>query len=301
MKAFYTDIFVLPLPDGHRFPMEKYRLLREYVQAEIVAPDDLLLPPAATDAQLRLAHTDRYLEAVINGTLTKKEIRKIGFPWSDGMVERSRRSTGATIAACRAALADNSMAINLAGGTHHAYADSGGGYCVFNDAVVALRTMQAEHRIRRGVVIDCDVHHGDGTASLCAEDDSIFTFSIHGAKNYPFNKPPSDLDIGLADGASDDEYLDKLREGLWYSLSRAGAEIAIYLAGADPFVGDTLGRLSVSKHGLKQRDQLVLASCQQAGIPVAVVMAGGYAKNVQDTVDIHIQTVQTAFELGNMP
>jgi acetoin utilization deacetylase AcuC-like enzyme len=298
MKIFYTDQFVLPLPDVHRFPMRKYALLRERViAAQLVAADRLLVPPAATDADLLRAHDADYVERVQAGALTEKEIRRIGFPWSLAMVERSRRSSGATIDACRAALEDG-YSVNLAGGTHHAFRDHGEGYCVFNDSAIAARAMQAEGRARRVIVIDCDVHQGNGTAAIAADDPTIFTFSMHGAKNYPFHKERSDLDVELDDGTTDDPYLTALDQHLRTALAAARADLAIYLAGADPHERDTLGRLKLTKAGLAQRDQVVFAQCRAAGIPLAITMAGGYGKQVEDTVDIHFQTVQAAAALA---
>jgi acetoin utilization deacetylase AcuC-like enzyme len=295
LKIFYTDHFVLPLPPEHRFPMTKYRLLRERVEAELVPPCVLLEPAAATDPQILRCHHPDYVQRVKNGLLTDKEIRRIGFPWSPQMVERSRRSSGATIAACRAALQDGA-AVNLAGGTHHAYPDHGEGYCLFNDSAIAARSMQDEGHARRVVILDCDVHQGNGTAAILAGDPTVFTFSIHGAKNFPFHKESSSLDIALDDDADDDIYLDALERGLREAIAQADADLAIYLAGADPFSGDKLGRLKVSKAGLAQRDRLVFDHCQRAGLPVAVTMAGGYAANVEDIVDIHAQTVYIAAE-----
>jgi acetoin utilization deacetylase AcuC-like enzyme len=298
MKIFYSDTFVLPLPEGHRFPMRKYALLRERVAASgIVAPDDMTIPHAATDVELCRAHAPEYVRRVQAGELTRDEIRRIGFPWSPEMVERSRRSSGATIAACRAALAED-FAANLAGGTHHAYADRGEGYCVFNDSAVAARAMQAEGRARRVVIVDCDVHQGNGTAVILAGDPTIFTFSIHGAKNFPFHKEQSDLDIALEDGAGDEAYLAALDHGLAQALELSHANLAIYLAGADPFHDDKLGRLALTKRGLLERDRLVFEYCRGAGLPVAITMAGGYARNVEDTVDIHFQTMRLAAELA---
>jgi acetoin utilization deacetylase AcuC-like enzyme len=298
MKIFYSDEFVLPLPEGHRFPMQKYARLRQRVAAAgLVAPGDLRVPDAATDEQLARAHTTAYVWRVQAGELTPQEVRRIGFPWSLGMVERSRRSSGATIAACRVALGEG-FAANLAGGTHHAYADHGEGYCVFNDSAVAARAMQAERRAERVVIIDCDVHQGNGTAAILAGDPTIYTFSIHGAKNFPFHKEQSDLDIALEDGASDEEYLAALDHGLCQALELSHADLAIYLAGADPFHDDKLGRLKLTKPGLLERDRMVLSYCRDAGIPVAVTMAGGYARDVDDTVDIHFQTVRLAAELA---
>lgn len=297
MKIFYSDTFVLPLPEGHRFPMQKYALLRQRVtEAGLCAPADLTLPHAADDLELGRAHRAEYVRRVQAGALTAQELRRIGFPWSPQMVERSRRSSGATIAACRAAL-EQGVAVNLAGGTHHACSDHGEGFCVFNDSAVAARAMQAEGRARRVLVVDCDVHQGNGTAEICAGDPTVFTFSIHGAKNFPFRKQPSDLDIDLEDGTADDAYLDALRQGLDQAVERARADLAIYLAGADPYHGDTLGRLSLTKSGLLERDLLVFRRLQQAGVPFAVAMAGGYARTIADTVEIHYQTVRAAAKL----
>jgi len=225
--------------------------------------------------------------------MTLQEIRRIGLPWSPQLVERSRRSVGATIEACRTAVEDG-LAVSLAGGTHHAFADRGEGYCVFNDVAVAARVMQAEGRARRVLIIDCDAHQGNGTAAIFANDPTVFTFSIHGAKNFPFHKEHSDLDIALDDHADDARYLDALDQGLRWSIESAEADLAIYLAGADPYEDDTFGRLALSKRGLAERDQMVLESCGEAGLPVAITMAGGYARQVQDTVEIHLQTVQIA-------
>jgi acetoin utilization deacetylase AcuC-like enzyme len=298
VKTYYTDSFVLPLPAGHRFPMEKYRLLRERVAASgLVAPEELCVPEPAGDAQLTLVHDPDYVARVSSGQLSERELRRIGFPWSPALVERSRRSVGATIAAARAALADG-FGASLAGGTHHAYADHGEGYCVFNDVAVAARVLQAEGRARRVLVLDCDVHQGNGTAAIFAGDPSVFTFSIHGARNFPFHKERSDLDIALPDEAGDELFLGALGEGLERALASARADVAIYLAGADPFAGDRLGRLAVSKAGLAERDRLVLARCRAAGLPVAITMSGGYARELGDTVDIHYQTLATAAALS---
>ncbi len=296
MQIFSSDSFVLPLPAGHRFPMQKYAMLRERVAAELAPPAQLRTPDPAGDAELLRAHSAGYVARVAAGQLSAAEIRRIGFPWSPQMVERSRRSAGATIAACRAALADGA-GVNLAGGTHHAFADAGAGYCVFNDSAVAARAMQAEGRIRRALIIDCDVHQGDGTAAILAGDDSVFTLSIHAEKNFPFRKQRSDLDVGLPDATEDDAYLDALEAGLARAIALAGADLAIYLAGADPYYDDRLGRLSLTKAGLAERDRVVFHYCRRAGLPLAISMAGGYARSIADTVDIHAQTVATAAEL----
>ena len=295
MDIFYSDTFVLPLPEGHRFPMQKYWLLRERVYAARLGR--MLLPEPASDADLLRAHDAEYVRRMQAGEMTEREMRRIGFPWSPQMVERSRRSSGATIAACRAALRDG-VAVSLAGGAHHAYAGRGEGYCVFNDSAVAARAMQAEQRVRQVVVIDCDVHQGNGTAAILAGDPTVFTFSIHAEKNFPFQKERSDLDIGLEDGAGDEEYLAALEHGLGEAIERSRAELAIYLAGADPHEGDRLGRLKLTKAGLLARDRMVFEACRSAGIPVAVTMAGGYGRDVTDTVDIHFQTVQLAAEVA---
>ena len=294
MKVYATDQFELPLPSWHTFPAAKYaRLRRRVVEAGIVAPLDILTPAAATEAELLRAHDADYVRRACAGTLTEAEVREIGLPWSPELIERSRRSCGATVEACRSALEDG-VAVNLAGGTHHAHAGKGAGYCVFNDAAVAARALQAEGRVRRVVVLDCDVHQGDGTAAIFADDPAVFTFSVHGARNYPMRKPPSDLDIGLDDGTKDDAYLDAVGRGVRLALASAGADLAIYLAGADPFEGDRLGRMAVTKAGLAERDRLVFALCRAAGLPVAVAMAGGYAREIDETVDIQLQTVREA-------
>lgn len=292
MKAYYSDRFVLPLPSGHRFPMEKYRLLRERVAREL--PHAVLLePPAATDRELSLAHDLAYIEKLTTGSLTKKEIQLIGFPWSPQMVERSRRSTGATIGACRAALAEG-VAVNLAGGTHHAYADRGEGFCCFNDAVVAARLVQCEGLARRIAIIDLDVHQGNGSASITSGDDTIFTMSVHAHSNYPAIKEKSDLDIELADRADDTTYLGALKAGLGELKRRFSPDLIIYLAGADPYEDDRLGRLALTKEGLAARDEEVFSHALACGAPLAVAMAGGYGRRVEDTVDIHFQTVSLA-------
>ena len=294
MALFYADHFVLPLPPGHRFPMAKYARLRERLGASgVFGAGDFRVPEAASDAEITRAHCPRYLERMRSGAVTEAEMKAIGFPWSEAMVERSRRSAGATLAACREALCTGWSA-NLAGGTHHAFRDRGEGYCVFNDAAIAARAMQVEAGLARVAVIDCDVHQGNGTASIFAGDDSVFTFSIHAAKNFPFEKTVSDLDIELPDGTGDAEYLWHLERGLDEALERARPQLAIYLAGADPFEGDRLGRLALTKAGLARRDLHVLSTLHARGIPVAIAMAGGYGSNLDDTVEIHASTVLCA-------
>jgi acetoin utilization deacetylase AcuC-like enzyme len=297
MKVFYSDHFVLPLPEGHRFPMVKYSMLRERVARDgICGPGELLTPRAVTDEEILRAHAPDYLKRVVSGTLTQKEMRRIGFPWSQKMVERSRRASGGTLGACLAAL-DEGFAANLAGGTHHAFSDKGEGYCVFNDSAIAARAVQAAGLVERVAVIDTDVHQGNGTAAILDRDPTVFTFSVHGAKNFPFQKEESDLDAPLPDGAGDTEFLATLESSLEAALDAADADLAIYLAGADPFEGDRLGRLAVTKAGLAERDRIVLETCRERGIPVAVTMAGGYANEVEDTVDIHFQSIRRAADL----
>jgi acetoin utilization deacetylase AcuC-like enzyme len=296
MRAFYCDHLSFPLPAGHRFPLAKYPLLREALLISgVVLPANLLVPPPVTDEQLLHVHNRQYVHRLQNGQLTAGELRRIGLPWSRDLVQRARCAAGGTVAACRAALQDG-IAVNLGGGTHHAFHDHGQGFCLFNDIVIAARTMQAEGRVQRVVVLDCDVHQGNGTAALAAGDPTIFTFSIHNEDNFPLRKEHSDLDIGLGDGTGDEAYLQALEQGLQQALRRAGADLAIYLAGADPYVGDLLGRFALSKDGLAQRDRTVLRHCQASGLPVAVLMAGGYARDMQDIVDINLQTARIAAE-----
>ncbi len=293
MLIYATDHYVLPLPASHRFPMRKYAALRERVTQ--FAPALMRVPDAATDVELARAHYPVYIAAVTEGTLDARAMRRIGFPWSPAMVERSRRSAGATIAACRSALATG-CGVNLAGGTHHAHRAHGEGFCVFNDAAVAVRTMQVEGLAARALIVDLDVHQGDGTAAIFAGDDSVYTFSMHGRNNFPFRNHGSDLDVELDDGTADAPYLATLAVTLPLALERAHADLAIYLAGADPFSGDRLGKLGLSKAGLAARDSLVVQSLRDAGIPVAITMAGGYAENVDDVVDIHFATIALAVE-----
>jgi len=298
MKVFYSDHLVLPLPPNHRFPLEKYSLLRRrVVDEELVRPNDMTAPEPASEAQLTLAHDPDYVARVFRGGLTPKELRRIGFPWSAQMVERSRRSVAATIGACRAAISEGT-GINLSGGTHHAHRDFGAGFCVFNDVAVAARVLQAEGLARSVVVLDCDVHQGDGTATIFADDPSVFTFSIHSASNYPFHKASSDLDIALPDGTSDGEYVEALQYGARRALALSKADLAVYVAGADPFGDDRLGRFALTKEGLALRDLFVLRLCRDAHLPIAVVMGGGYSRRMDDTVDIHFRTVQLAIQVA---
>jgi acetoin utilization deacetylase AcuC-like enzyme len=294
VQAFYSDHFVLPLPDGHKFPMAKYSGLRERILAEgIVQPGDLHEAPAAAWSDIGLVHTPAYVEAVASGTLPRDAQRRIGFPWSAQMVERSRRSVGATVAAARVAL-EEGVAANLAGGTHHGFADRGEGFCVFNDVAVAARVLQRDGEARRIAVVDLDVHQGNGTAAIFAGDDTVFTFSMHGEKNFPFRKETSDLDVALADGTGDDEYLDRLRQHLPAVLNRHEPDFVFYLAGADPYEGDRLGRLKLTIAGLRSRDEIVFEACRAAGLAVTVTMSGGYAHDINAIVTIHANTIREA-------
>lgn len=294
MKAFYADHYVLPLPTGHRFPMEKYRKLRDLAsQLDGIQLKDA---PAITDTQILYAHDPSYLIKVLQGTLSAKEQQDIGFPWSTQMVERSRRSAGATLAAARCALGEG-VAANLAGGTHHAYRYKGSGFCVFNDSAIAARALQKEVSPSLKVaIIDLDVHQGNGTASILENDSSIFTLSIHGENNFPFTKERSDLDLGLPDEAGDELYLAALHQGLEVLDARFKPDFIIYLAGADPHEGDRLGKLNVSKDGMRQRDECVFQYGLDRQIPIAFSMAGGYGKEIQSTVDLHFQTIQTGLQ-----
>ena len=299
MQIFTTDTFPIPLPDGHFFPLEKYRRLRERVESLNLPSGETgrcEVAPAATKEQLLRAHTPGYVERFQSGQTTDLEQRRLGFPWSPELVERSRRSCGATVAACRAALQDG-IAAYLGGGTHHAFADFGQGYCVFNDSVVAARTMQAEHRIERAVILDCDVHQGNGTAHILRDDPTVFTFSIHGASNYPKFKEASDLDIALPDGTGDVIYLAELEDGVRQALDAADADLAIYLAGADPHQGDRIGKMELTHRGLRARDALILEACRSRDLPVAITIAGGYGRDVNDVVEVHTGTMLTAAAL----
>jgi acetoin utilization deacetylase AcuC-like enzyme len=304
VRAFYTDRFVLPLPPGHRFPMVKSSRVRERCLDEgILSPGEMAEPPAAAWDELALAHDRDYLAAVAAGALPPLAQRRIGFPWSPEMVERSRRSTGATIAASRVALAEAAergwgVAANLAGGTHHAGPAHGEGFCVFNDAAVAVRVLQREGVIGRATVVDCDVHQGNGTAAIFARDPSVFTFSIHGARNFPFRKERSSLDVELPDGADDELFLSALEVHLPDALADFRPELAIYLAGADPWRDDRFGRMGMTKEGLAARDRFVLGLLRDTGVPTAVAMAGGYARDTEDTVDIHVRTIAIAAEMS---
>ena len=302
MIAFYTDHFVLPLPDGHSFPMRKYSRLREMVIAEgVIAPADLRVPDAATREDLLLVHTPRYIDAVSDGTLDPREQRRIGFPWSPAMAERARRSVGGTIAATRQALGDG-VSANLAGGTHHAFPDHGEGYCVFNDVAVAARVARRDHGISRVLIVDLDVHQGNGTAHIFADDATVFTLSVHAAGNFPFRKERSDLDVELPDGTGDAAYLAALDDALDAALERAAPGLVFYVAGADPYEGDRLGKLKLTVRGLRERDRRVFDRVREfggSGVPCVVTMAGGYCPDVDMIASIHANTLREAASRTN--
>ena len=297
MDAYYSDHFVLPLPPGHRFPMEKYAMLRDALCAGL--PEITLKEaPTVTDEQLALVHSSAYIQTIATGDNAAACMREIGFPWSARMAERARRSVGATVAAVQSALR-HGVAANLAGGTHHAYADKGGGFCVFNDVAVAVRCAQADG-LQQGLgslqvaVIDLDVHQGNGTAAIFRDDPNVFTLSLHGEKNFPFRKEASDLDVGLPDGCTDQAYLAALDQALHTLAQRPSPGLVIYLAGADPFERDRLGRLKLTASGLQARDEKVFDWCFQRQVPVAFVMAGGYGLDISETVQLQLTTYRVA-------
>jgi acetoin utilization deacetylase AcuC-like enzyme len=289
MRAFAHDVYDYPLPPGHRFPLGKYRLVRE--GAEDSPGIEVAAARAATDEELAGAHDAAYLERVGAGRLERREVLALGLPWSPELIERARRSVGATLMAAEAALADGAGA-NVGGGTHHAFADSGRGFCVFNDVVVAVRALRRAGRCERVLVVDLDVHQGDGTHAAFLADPDAFTLSVNGFRNYPFRRVPGDLELDLEDGTGDDPYLDAVGRLLSQALARSRPDLCFYLAGADPYEGDRLGRLALTKAGLAARDALVRGALARAGVPVCVTLAGGYAEPIEDTVDINLATLR---------
>jgi acetoin utilization deacetylase AcuC-like enzyme len=300
MRLFPSDHYPLPLPAGHRFPAAKYAALRRRLEEHVAdgAPFEFVEPHAATDEELLRVHERAYVGRVLAGTLAPDEIRRIGFPWSEALVERSLRSTGAAVDAAAAALEDG-VAASLAGGTHHAGTNWGEGFCVFNDTAVAAREMQARGLVQRVVILDCDVHQGNGTAEIFAEDESVFTMSIHGERNFPVRKFASSLDVPLEDGTGDEAYLTALSPAVAEAFERGRPDLVLYIAGADPYEGDRLGRLALTKPGLLARDRLVLDACHAAGVPVAIVCGGGYCDDIESIVDIHAATMLLA--AGRIP
>lgn len=297
MQAFYSDQFVLPLPQGHRFPMAKYAMLRDALVAQLPGIQ-LLQAPRANDAELLRVHSADYVRGIADGSVPAAVMREIGFPWSEAMAERARRSVGATVAAARSALRQG-IGANLAGGTHHAYADKGGGFCVFNDVAVAARVLQAQHaregRTLQVAVIDLDVHQGNGTARIFQGDASVFTLSLHGEKNFPFRKEMGDLDVGLPDGTTDADYLAALDYALLELELRCAPQLVFFLAGANPHEGDRLGRLKLTFEGMQARDQRVMDWCLARRIPLVLLMAGGYGTQIETTLRVQLGTYRLAF------
>jgi len=292
MQVFYTPRYYAEIGEGHVFPIRKFELVRERLLAEgTLDPSEIIEPSPAPLDDVLLVHTEDYVTRLCNGQLTSKEMRRLGLPWSESLVRRSFYTVGGTLAATGAALADG-YGSNLAGGTHHSFADRGEGFCVLNDVAIAIRAMRARNRIRRAAIVDCDVHQGNGTATIFAVDPETFTFSIHGANNYPLFKTQSTLDVELPDGTGDAEYLETLARHL-PTVFAHDPEIVFYLAGADPFAKDKLGRLALSIDGLRERDRYVLRECYEREVPVATVMSGGYGKDIDDTIEIHCNTIRT--------
>jgi len=296
MRVFYTERYYADIGDTHIFPIRKFELVRDRLLSEqTLSPDELIEPQPATIEDVRLVHTDDYVSRLCHGRLTAKEIRRLGLPWSESLVRRSFYAVGGTISAALSALEDG-FSSNLAGGTHHSFPDRGEGFCVLNDVAVAIRTLRSRGLIRRAAVVDCDVHQGNGTATIFSDDADVFTFSMHGTNNYPLFKARSSLDIELPDGTSDEEYLNTLASSL-PSVFAWNPDVIFYLAGADPYVEDKLGRLSLSLDGLRKRDYCVLSACYQREIPVASVMSGGYATDINDTVEIHCNTIRVVKQI----
>jgi len=296
MKAIHSDRFEPPLPAGHRFPMDKYRLLRERVEAGL--PEITLLEAPLVDIPtLQRVHALNYIQDVLEGTLPPAMVREIGFPWSPELVERSLRSVGGTLAALQHAIHDG-VAVNLAGGTHHAMSASGSGFCVFNDVAVAIRHAQAMGWAQRCAVVDLDVHQGNGTAAIFADDASVFTLSLHGERNFPFRKVPSSLDVGLPDGCEDGVYLRALADALAVMDAEHGQrpfDLVFYLAGADPHEQDRLGRMALTAEGMAQRDEVVMRWCEGLQVPVVMCMAGGYGRDLDAMIEVQWQSVHQAW------
>jgi acetoin utilization deacetylase AcuC-like enzyme len=292
LHLWSSSNYAIELPDGHRFPMSKYQLLREGVLAEgLVPPERLHDPQRVSREDLLLVHTREYVDHITNGTLPAAEQRRIGLPWSESFVERAYRVVQGTCEAAEAALT-HGVAMNLAGGTHHAFPDRGEGFCTFNDVAVAIRRLQRDGRVRRVAIVDLDVHQGNGTHGCFAGDPQVYTFSMHGAKNFPFHKVPGTWDVELDDGTGDAEYLARLEAHLPVVLRDARPDLVVYLAGADPHEGDKLGRLRLTFEGLHRRDAVVLQLCREIGVPVCATMSGGYGRDVRDTVQVHLNTVR---------
>ena len=296
MQVFYSPRYYADIGQGHIFPIRKFDLVRDRLLAEgTLRPEEIVEPAPATVHQALLVHTEDYISRLCSGALTTKELRRLGLPWSESLVNRSFYATGGTIAAAHAALIEG-YGSNLAGGTHHSFAERGEGFCVLNDVAIAIRLLRNEGLIRRAAIVDCDVHQGNGTATIFAGEGETFTFSIHGANNYPLFKARSTLDVELPDGTADDAYLACLSRHLPTVFAFA-PEIVFYLAGADPYAGDKLGRLELTIEGLRERDLCVLRECYQREVPLVTVMSGGYGKDINDTVEIHCNTIRAVKEV----
>ena len=300
MQVFYTPRYYAQIGEGHVFPIRKFELVRDRLLSEgTLEPSEIVEPPPAPLEDVLLVHTEDYVTRLCNGSLTTKEIRRLGLPWSESLVRRSFYAVGGTLAATSTALAEG-YSSNLAGGTHHSFADRGEGFCVLNDVAIAIRWTRARREIRRAAIVDCDVHQGNGTATIFAGDNETFTFSMHGANNYPLFKAQSTLDVELPDGTGDDEYLEILARHL-PAVFAHDPEIVFYLAGADPFAKDKLGKLSLSIDGLRERDSYVLRECYEREVPIVTVMSGGYGKDINDTVEIHCNTIRTVKSVFETP
>ena len=300
MKVFYSPNYYADIGAGHVFPIRKFELVRDrLLQEGTLKREELVEPAPASIADVLEVHTAEYVTRLCEGRLSTQEIRRLGLPWSESLVRRSFYAVGGTIAAAHEAL-ETGVGSNLAGGTHHSFPDRGEGFCVLNDVAVAIRTLQRQGWIRRSAIVDCDVHQGNGTATIFAGDTEVFTFSIHGAKNYPLFKAKSTLDVELEDGTPDKSYLSALAASLPAVFAHE-PDIIFYLGGADPYVGDKLGRLSLSIAGLKERDELVLQACFDRELPIVTVMSGGYGEAISDTVEIHCNTIRSVVQVfGNL-
>jgi len=290
-RIYYSPYYYADIGEGHVFPIRKFELVRDRLIAEGTLSEwEIFGPDTAAAEDLLLVHTDDYISRLRSGELTAKEIRKLGLPWSESLVRRSFHAISGTIEAARHCL-ESGIASNLAGGTHHAYPDRGEGYCVLNDAAVAIRVLQREGLAERFLIVDLDVHQGDGTAFIFRDSPEVFTFSMHGAKNYPLFKQTSSLDIELPDKTGDTEYLETLEHALDRVIMH-GPDVIFYLAGADPYEKDKLGRLGLTIEGLRRRDEMVLRFAGEAGVPIVTTMSGGYAADIDDTVEIHCNTIR---------
>jgi acetoin utilization deacetylase AcuC-like enzyme len=297
MRVFHSNQYVIDLPANHKFPIIKYAKIRERLEAEgTLAKEDIYEPALASRDEILLAHTADYHDRFVAGQLSARELRRLGLPWSEALVRRSRYAVAGTMAAAHQALRTGSSA-NLGGGTHHAFADHGEGFCVFNDIAVAINLLRAEGAVRRAAVIDCDVHQGNGTAAIFANEPEVFTLSLHGEKNYPLVKQQSTIDVAFADDTEDEEYLHALQESLAPVLERFRPDIVFYQAGVDPLLQDRLGRLALTHEGLLRRDEIIFKACHRGSIPCVTTLGGGYGRNVEDTVEAHCNTIRKACEI----